>query len=174
MSLTLAAALATVLNLFIFMMIAGWYVSPWLATRERADALVPLLWIQAFRHVALQIFSAQRFGFAVSDSGRDQIAAGDVIGTLLAIAAISSLRYRWRIAPLLIWTLVAETTFDLVYTTALGVREQLFGSASNLTWLIVCFYVPLLWIGLGLIVWQMSSRRDEPLWPMPKPSWLVR
>jgi len=170
MSLTLAAALANALNLVIFIMMTAWYVIPWLARRERADALVPLLWIQAFRHVALQIFSAQRFGFAVSDAGRDQIAAGDLIGMFLAIAAISSLRYRWRIAPLLIWALVAETAFDLVYTTALGVREQLFASASGLTWLIVCFYVPLLWISLGLVVWQMHSRRDEPLWSMPKSS----
>lgn len=174
MSLTSAAALANALNLVIFAMIAVWYVAPWLATRERAEALVPLLWVQAFRHIALQIFSAQHFGFAVSDSGRDQIAAGDVIGMLLAIAAIVSLRYRWRIAPLLIWALVAETAFDLVYTTALGAREQLFASAANVTWLIVCFYVPLLWISLGLIVWQMYSRRDEPLWPMSRPSSLVR
>jgi len=122
-----------------------------------------LLWVQAFRHVALQIFSAQRFGFAVSDSTRDQIAAGDLIGMLLAIAAIVALRYRWRFAPVLVWLLVAETLVDLVYTSLLGVQEQLFTSASNLTWLIVSFYVPLLWVNLGLIVWQMYARGDEPL-----------
>ena len=95
MSLTLAAALANVLNFVIFTMIAVWYVAPWLATRERAQALVPLLWVQAFRHIAFQIFSSQHFGFAVSNSTRDQIAAGDVMGMLLAVAAIISLRYRW-------------------------------------------------------------------------------
>jgi len=73
MILTLAAALANVLNFVIFAMIATWYVAPWLSTRQRAEALAPLLWIQAFRHIALQIFSAQQFGFAVSDSTRDQI-----------------------------------------------------------------------------------------------------
>jgi len=163
MILTLAAALANVLNFVIFAMIATWYVAPWLSTRQRAEALAPLLWIQAFRHIALQIFSAQQFGFAVSDSTRDQIVAGDLIGTLLAVAAIGALRYRWRVAPLLIWLLVAETAFDLVYTAALGAREQLYASASGVTWLIVSFYVPLLWVSLGLIVWQMYSRRNEPL-----------
>ena len=163
MILTLAAALANVLNFVIFAMIATWYVAPWLSTRQRAEALAPLLWIQAFRHIALQIFSAQQFGFAVSDSTRDQIAAGDLIGSLLAIAAIVALRYRWRFAPVLVWLLVAETLVDLVYTSLLGVQEQLFASASNLTWLIVSFYVPLLWVNLGLIVWQMCARRDEPL-----------
>ena len=66
-------------------------------------------------------------------------------------------------ASLLIWALVVETTFDLVYTTILGIREQLYATASGLTFLIVTFYVPLLWVSLGLIVWQLYSRRREPL-----------
>jgi len=76
---------------------------------------------------------------------------------------VITLRYRWRFAPVLVWLLVAETLVDLVYTSLLGVQEQLFASASNLTWLIVSFYVPLLWVNLGLIVWQMYARGDEPL-----------
>ena len=163
MSPTAAAALANILNFILLTVIAAWYVAPWLARKERAAALTVLLWVQAFRHVALQIFSAQRFGFAVSDSTRDQIAAGDLIGMLVAMSAIVALRYRWRFAPVLVWLLVAETLVDLVYTSLLGVQEQLFTSASNLTWLIVSFYVPLLWVNLGLIVWQMYVRRDEPL-----------
>jgi hypothetical protein len=31
------------------------------------------------------------------------------------------------------------------------------------TWLILTFYVQLLWVSLGLIVWQLCSRRLEPL-----------
>jgi hypothetical protein len=170
MTLTSAAAIANVLNFVVFIMIAVWYVSPWLAARPRSEALTPLLWVQAFRHVALQIFSAQKFGFTVSDSARDQIVTGDAIGMLLAVAAILALRYRWRVAPFLIWLLAAETAVDLVYTAALGAREQLYASASNLTWLIVSFYVPLLWVSVGLIIWQMLSRRDEPLLPTSKPS----
>jgi hypothetical protein len=164
MTLTSAATIANVLNFVIFIMIAVWYVAPWLAARPRARALAPLLWVQAFRHVALQIFSAQKFGFAVSDSARDQIVTGDVIGMLLAVAAIVALRYRSRAAPFLISLLVVETALDLVYSAALGFSERLYESASSVTWLIVSFYVPLLWVSLGLIVWQMISRRSEPLW----------
>ena len=43
MILTLAAALANVLNFIIFAMIATWYVAPWLSARQRAEALAPLL-----------------------------------------------------------------------------------------------------------------------------------
>jgi hypothetical protein len=90
-------------------------VAPWLGTQQCADALALLLWVHAFRHVALQIFSAQQFGFAVSNDTRDQIAGGDVIGVILA------------------------------------------------SWLILTFYVPLLWVSLGLVVWQLYARRHEPL-----------
>ena len=163
MSLMSAAALGSAISFVIFAMIAVWYVVPWLGTQPRAEALVPLLWIHAFRHVALQIFSAQQFGFAVSDSTRDQIAAGDVTGMILAVIAIIALQYRVRLATLLVWVFVAETVFDLVNSTIAGVREQLFATASGVTWLILTFYVPLLWVSVGLIVWQLYSRRDEPL-----------
>src|SRR6516225_11034146 len=62
MTLMGAAALCSLLNFAIFALMAVWYVAPWLATQQRAEALAPLLWVHAFRHVALQIFSAQQFG----------------------------------------------------------------------------------------------------------------
>lgn len=163
MDLTSAAVLAMVLSFAIFVMMAAWYVAPWLGAQPRAQALTPLLWIHAFRHVALQIFSAQQIGFAVSNSARDQIAFGDVIGTILAVTAIVALRYRVRGAAFLVWVFVAEAAFDLANATGAGVREQLFASASGVTWLILTFYVPLLWVSLGLVIWQLYSRRREPL-----------
>jgi hypothetical protein len=163
MTLTSAAALANVLNFIMFVMIAIWYVVPWLSGQRRARALTPLLWVNAFRDIALQIFSAQHFGFAVSNETRDIIVGGDLIGMILAVISIIALRYRIRMAFLLIWAFVAETAFDLVYTSILGVREQLYESASAVTFLIVAFYVPLLWVTLGLVVWQLYSRRHEAL-----------
>jgi len=162
MSLMSAAALASVLSFAMFAIMAV-YAAPWLATRPLAEGLTPLLWIHAFRHIALQIFSAQQSGFVVSDGARDQIAIGDVAGMILAVISIVALRYRFRIALALVWLLVVETAFDLVNATIAGVREQLFASASGVTWLILTFYVPLLWVSLGLIVWQLYSRRREPL-----------
>jgi hypothetical protein len=163
MNLTAVAGFANVLSFVVFIMLAVWQVAPWLRSLPRAQALAPLLWVNAFRHVALQIYSAQRFGFAVSDGARDQIAAGDLIGMLLAVAALIALHYRARVAVLLAWILAAETALDLVHTTILGVEEQLYATASGVTFLIVTFYVPMLWVTLGLIVWQLYSRRHEPL-----------
>ncbi len=160
---TAAAGLASTLSFIVFLLMATWYVIPWLESRSRADALTALLWVQAFRYIALQIFSAQRFGFAVSDGARDQIAAGDVIGAILAVSAIIALRYKARISIGLTWLFAAETAFDLANSTIAGVNEQLFATAAAVTWLILTFYVPLLWVSLGLIVWQLYSRQREPL-----------
>ena len=145
MSLTSAAGLA---SFVLSAILAVWYVAPWLRSRPRVEALTPLVWINAFRSVALQIFSAQHFGFAVSDRARDQVVA---------------LHYRARVAPFLVWLLVVETVFDLVYTTILGVHEHLYATASAVTFLIVAFYVPLLGMSVALMAWQLCSRHKEPL-----------
>jgi hypothetical protein len=157
MTYTAAAGLASIFSFMVFGLIAIWYGIPWLKRRSRADALIALLWVHALRYIALQIFSAQKSGFAVSDGVRDQIAAGDVIGAILAVSAIAALRYKSQIAIGLTWLFVAATTIDLVNSTIAGVSEQLFASAASITWLILTFYVPILWISLALIVWQLLS-----------------
>jgi hypothetical protein len=44
-----AQAGAQLISLFVFGAIARWYVVPWLQRRERADALIALLWVHVFR-----------------------------------------------------------------------------------------------------------------------------
>jgi hypothetical protein len=163
MSLLVAAAIASVLSYIVFGIIAVYHAMPWLAALPRNQALAALLWIHAFRHIALQIFSAQQYGFAVSDQTRDRIAAGDVLGMVLAVISILALQAGTRLAALLVWVFVLETLFDLVNATIAGMREQLFASASGVTWMILTFYVPLLWVSLFLTVWQLYARRNEPL-----------
>jgi hypothetical protein len=161
---TAAAGLASALSFVAFGLAAAWYVVPWLRTKARADALIALIWVHAFRHVALQIFSAQKFGFAVSDEVRNEIAIGDVVGMALAIATIVALRHKARISAALAWVLAIATAWDLASSTAAGIGERLFETASGVTWMILTFYVPVLWISLLLIVWQLLQRRNEPLW----------
>jgi len=44
-----AQAGAQLVTLLVFIVIARWYVAPWLAARGRAEALIALLWIHVFR-----------------------------------------------------------------------------------------------------------------------------
>src|SRR5262245_9019163 len=158
MTPTLAALLAMTLSFGVMAAAVAWYVAPWLKATDWATGLTALLWVHAFRYVALQIFSAQHSGFAVSDAGRDQIAYGDVVAALLAVSGIAVLRYWSRLALPILWLFVVAAALDLSNSTVVGMREQLFASASAVTWLILAFYVPLLWISLALLVWQLWHR----------------
>jgi hypothetical protein len=100
---TAAALVAMVLSFVVFTTAAAWYAVPWMRAVALGAAITPLLWIHAFRYVALQLFSAQEFGFAIPDLTRDQIVYGDLIGMVLALATLYALRYRWRFAIPLAW-----------------------------------------------------------------------
>lgn len=163
MDLTAAALLAMILSFVVYATAAVWYAAPSLRELPLADALAPLLWIHAFRHVALQLFSSQEFGFAIPDSVRDQIAYGDLIGILLALATLYAMRFAWGWAVPLAWVFVVATALDLTNAAIQGIREELFAEAADVSWLILTFYVPALWVSLVLVVWKLITRRSEPL-----------
>jgi hypothetical protein len=121
--LTAAALVAMVLSFVVFGTAAAWYAVPWMRTVALGAAITPLLWIHTFRYVALQLFSAQAFGFAIPDLTRDQIVYGDLIGMGLALATLYALRYRWRLAIPLAWAFVAATVLDLSNAAVMGIRE---------------------------------------------------
>ena len=158
-----AGILAMTLSFVAFIAAAIWHIAPWLLRQGRADALIALLWVHAFRHVALQILSAQQAGFAVSNGLRDHILYGDLVGMILALLAISALRGRRGVAIPLVWIFVVATALDLVNGSIGGMREGALGSAVGVTWLILTFYVPILYTSLALIIWQLVRRRQEAL-----------
>ncbi len=148
-----AQAAAQLLSLVVFSAIALWYVSPWLKSRPRADALIALLWVHVFRYVALQVFSAQQTGFPISDGAAMEIVIGDVAGAVIAFVTIALFRRRVRFA----------TAYDTVSNIQGGVREHLMGAASGVTWLVLVFFVPMVVVSTVLIAWQLYSRRGEAL-----------
>jgi hypothetical protein len=160
-----AAALARTLSLITFTLAALWYAVPWLRTRGRADALILLLWVHAFRHVALHLVSAEPSGTPISDPGIDRIIYGDVVAMILAVTAIAALRRRSRWSIPLVWLFVAETAADVASAVGVILRGHVPGSANGLSWLVRSFYVPLVLVSFVLIVWQLLARRGEPLAP---------
>jgi hypothetical protein len=156
-TLTTAAALAMCASFLAGGAAAVWYVAPWLTTRPWPRALTPLLVVHLFRHVALQLVSAQRFGFAISDAGRDRIVYGDLVGFTLALLALAAIRAGSALWKPLVWVFIVATVVDLGSALAVGMGEDLFERASGLSWLILTFYVPALWITIGLMVWQLAA-----------------
>lgn len=154
---------AQLLSLFIFGTMAVWYAVPSLNARERIEALMPLLWVHVFRFLALQAFRAQKDGFPISDAHLMNIVLGDLAGMAIALAALYALRFRARIGIWLAWLLVGEFVYDTVTNIQSGVQEHLFGQSRGVSWLVVGVYVPLLIVATVLLVWQLYTRRAEPL-----------
>jgi hypothetical protein len=163
MDLTAAALLAMALSFVVFTTAAAWYAVPRMRAVALTAAITPLLWIHAFRYVALQLFSAQAFGFAIPNSTRDQIVYGDLIGMGLALATLYALRSRWRIAIPLAWVFVVATVLDLGNAAVMGIREHLFGKATDVSWLILTFYVPALWVSVTLVAWRLWTKESRIL-----------
>jgi len=165
MDVTTAAYMAATLSFIFGVTAANWYAVPWLRAHRRATALIPLLWIHALRYVAFQIFSAQAAGFDVPDDLRDRIGYGDALSAVLAFAAIAALHYRTAIGVALAWLFSAVGMVDLLLAMIGGIQAHLFAKAEGVTWLILTFYVPILWVSHVLIIWQLVSRRRESLSP---------
>jgi hypothetical protein len=163
-----AQAGAQLITLLIFITLSRWYVMPWLARRDRTDALIALLWVHVFRYVALQVFVAQRDGFPISTHGAFEIVIGDVGGAIIAFAAIVLLRQRAFSGVVLCWLLVVETATDTFLNIRGGVEEHLMGAASSVTWMILVFFVPAVIVSVGLLAWQLVSRRQQALSESPR------
>lgn len=171
MSPTIASLVATSISFVVFILIAVWYAGPWLNRRSLAVALSVPLWVHAFRHVALQVFSAERFGFHIPDNLASQIAWGDVAGAVLALAALWLLRSGSRAAVVVIWLFVVETVMDFINASVISIREKTSETAHALTWLILNLYVPLLVVSLPCWSgnWCRVAARTSGAWTSHPP-----
>jgi hypothetical protein len=163
MSPTVASSIATVLAFVVVTAFTGWSVVPWMRQCSAAVAIGACLWVHTLRIVALQIYSARRFGYDIPASMANQIAWGDVVGACLALLALWLLRRRSVAAVPVIWLFVIETTLDFLNAAALAIRHHSARTAHDLSWVILNFYVPVLLISLALATWQLITRRAELL-----------
>jgi len=50
---------------------------------------------------------------------------------------------------------------DLGNALVVGLREELFERATGVSWLILTFYVPALWLTTALTAWQLMTRSER-------------
>ena len=164
MNLVAANALASLVTYLLAVGIAVWHLVPALRRRSVADGLMLMVVFHAFRHVAMQIFSASEIGgLDAPDGALRTIAYGDLATATLALVALWALRLRLSTALALTWLVAVGGTVDLVSATITGVSNDLLDTASDFSWFILAFYVPFLWVTAVLLFWQLISRRHEPL-----------
>lgn len=163
MNAKLAIYLVQVLNLFAFAIVAAWYAVPRLRSLSRTKALIALTCVHLGRTLCLQVYSSQDAGLKISDAVRDHVVVGDLAGWALALVILACLRQRSRSSIPVLWLLIVETLADMGVSTVDAIRDGTMQAINGTTWLIVAFYVPMMEVALGLTIWQLLTRRSEPL-----------
>jgi len=153
------------LSLIACALIAAWYGVPRLSRLPRDLALMPLLWIHAFRIVGGTILAPGAVDAAVPADFRTMVGYGDLATAVLALLALIALRTRFSGAIALVWLCVGVGTIDTINAIVQSVRYDVFTYSLGLNWVIVTTYVPALVVSSLLIFWLLlnPNRGAEPI-----------
>jgi len=134
-----------------YALIAWWYGAPRLSRLPREVALVPLVWIHAFRIVGGTILAPGSVDAGVPSEFRTMIGYGDMATAILALLALVALRRRMPAAIALVWLCLAVGLVDTVNAIIQSMRFSVFTYPLGLNWVIVTAYVPALLVSSVLI-----------------------
>src|SRR6266508_3714849 len=143
------------LSLVAYALIAFWYVAPRLSKLPLETALVPLLWVHAFRTVGGTILAPGSVEVGVPMAFRVMIGYGDLATAFLALLALIALRARFPGAIAWVWLCMIVGNLDTLNAIIQSVRYNVFSYALGLNWVIVTIYVPALLVSSLLIFMQL-------------------
>ena len=151
MSLVSIFALQFALSTFILAVLARWYLVPWLKEKPLTVVLTLLIAPHAFRHLGMAFLVPGLTSETLPADFANAAAYGDLISGFLAIAALVSLRYRWRLAFPIAWSFSVFGIGDLVYALSHAEAIPHLGTA----WLIPTFVVPVLLVTHWMVVTRL-------------------
>ncbi len=147
------------LSLVVYALIAFWYVVPRLSKLPLETALVPLLWVHAFRTVGGTILAPGSVEAGVPMAFRVMIGYSDLATAFLALVALIALRARFPRAIAWVWLCMIIGNLDTLNAIIQSVRYNVFNYALGLNWVIVTIYVPALLVSSLLIFMQLLGPR---------------
>ena len=126
-------------SVFVFSLVAAWYVWPYLTKLSRNSALILLLFVHVPRYVGMTLLVTGMVDPKLPGEFLSSAAYGDLLEAALALASIFALRSNWRIAIPLVWVTNTWGFVDLLN----GVRGvlQLNVPSFNLSHHLVYLYV---------------------------------
>jgi hypothetical protein len=144
-------------SLVAYALIAWWYAAPRLSGLPREVALVPLVWIHAFRIVGGTILAPGAVDAAVPSDFRTMIGYGDMVTAVVAMLALIALRRRMPVAIALVWLGLTVGLLDTVNAIIQSMRYSVFTYGLGVNWVIVTMYVPALLVSSALIFIQLRK-----------------
>ena len=146
--------LQLVLSLIVYSLVAKWYVMPWLAEKPIHQALMPLIFPHALRHIGLTFFVPGVVAQPLPSFFANTVGYGDLISGLLALLSLVALRGRWGLALPLVWLFDIVGTADLLNALRHADAVPNFGA----TWYIPTFWVPVLLVTHVMIFARLLRR----------------
>lgn len=140
------------LSLLAYGFLGFWYVQPRLAALPRELALMPLLWVHAFRIVGGSILAPGAVDPGVPMDFRLMVGLGDCATALLALVALLALHVRSSAGIALAWLCVGVGMADTINAIIQSLRYNVFDYALGVNWVIVTCYVPVLLVSSLLII----------------------
>ena len=100
------------------------YVAPALGRLSKEDALIPLILPHGIRYLGLGFLLPGLAAPSVAETSFASYAAyGDILASILAIAAVFALHFRWPFAILLAWIFNIEGSIDFIVALAMGLQQ---------------------------------------------------
>ncbi len=150
-------------SVFVFGIVAVWYVWPSLTKLSRNSALTLQLFVHVPRYVGMTLLVTGMVDPKLPREFLSSAAYGDLLEAALAFASIFALRSNWRFAVPLVWVANTWGFADLLN----GVRSvlQLNVPSFNLgtIWYIYTFYAPLVLVShlmiFGILIKSRSWKK---------------
>ena len=143
------------LSLFVYALIAKWYVSPWLLNKSMNAALMILIFPHAFRHLGLAFLVPGLVDDSLPESFANAAAYGDFVTGLLAILALFLLRAELRLAIPIVWLFNIVGAADLLN----ALRNAEVVPYLGVTLFIPTFVVPVLLVTHFMIFARLIGRK---------------
>jgi hypothetical protein len=151
--------LSIVLSCLSFGLIGKWYVMPLLTSMPRTRALTPLLLLHSFRHIGMTFLIPGVTSSVLDSRFANPAAYGDLLAGVLALIAITALRFRWALAIPQVWIFNIEGTLDLLNALFQGYLHAP-GGDMGATYFIPAVIVPALLV-THFIIFILLLRREE-------------
>jgi hypothetical protein len=149
--------LQLVLSVVVYALIAKWYVAPWLAEKPIEQALMPLIFPHALRHIGLLFLVPGVVVTPAPGSFAPTAAYGDLLSGILALLALVLLQGRLRLALPAVWVFNIVGAVDLL--NALRHADAI--PTLGATWYIPTFFVPLLLVTHFMIFARLLRHQRE-------------
>ena len=134
-----------IFSTFIFGIAAKLYVLPRLDELQPRTVLLPVLLLHSLRHLGLMFLAPGAVYPGMPMQFAYPAALGDLLASLLALAAIPAVAMNWRTARLLVWLFNVEGTLDLFDAIVLA---TLYGADVFMG---PAYWIPAFWVPALLV-----------------------